>query len=194
VRTGRDQLVLAGEDARTLDWSPDGRRLVYATYAGAAYVMNADGSSRTPLRGVFTSVDRLSWSPDGSRIAYTSFSKVGIFIYSFDTGSSTLLGAGWNPAWSPDGTRILFTDGITCTIWVMGSDGSNPRPLADLTHAGTGNCWSAPAGLLRPVWSPDARQIAVIAFQSIFVMRSDGTHVRHVTDFPNEGISWQPVP
>ena len=60
----------------------------------------------------------------------------------------------WKPSWSPDGRHIAFQssrDG-NYEIYVMDSDGSNPRRLTD--H---------PAEDKYPSWSPDGRHIA---FQS----------------------------
>ena len=33
-----------------------------------------------------------------------------------------------DPTWSPDG-RIVYSSGVDGNIWVMGSDGSNPKQL-----------------------------------------------------------------
>ena len=59
--------------------------------------------------------------------------------------------------WSSDGKHIVFSRSVTVdggTIWIMGSDGHNPRPL--IPHPG-------PEGFvthrLRPRWSPDGKQI-----------------------------------
>ena len=56
-----------------------------------------------------------------------------------------------HPSWSPDGRHIAFAsdrDG-NVEIYVMGSDGSNPRRLTNHS-AGDGH----------PSWSPDGRHIA----------------------------------
>ena len=57
------------------------------------------------------------------------------------------------PSWSPDGQHIAFgfeRDG-RAKIYVMGSDGSNPRRLTETDHS---------ADYRSPSWSPDGRYIA----------------------------------
>ena len=71
-----------------------------------------------------------------------------------------------SPFWSPDGQHIAFVsnrDG-RAEIYVMGSDGSNPRRLTD--H---------PAEDRSPSWSPDGRHIA-------FVSNRDGDWEIYVMD------------
>jgi len=54
-------------------WSPDGRRIIFRTADSNLWIMDSDGSNRSPLT-LDGMVDgwRSSWSPDGKRIAYTS--------------------------------------------------------------------------------------------------------------------------
>ena len=85
----------------------------------------------------------------------------------------------WNfsPSWSPDGRHIAFSsyrDG-NWEIYVMGSDGSNPRRLTD--HSS----WD-----VRPSWSPDGRHIAFVSERygkpKIYVMDSAGSNPRNLTN------------
>ena len=63
-----------------------------------------------------------------------------------------------SPSWSPDGQHIAFgfeRDG-RAEIYVIGSDGSNPRNLKD--H---------PAWAALPSWSPDGRHIAFVSERGV---------------------------
>ena len=85
------------------------------------------------------------------------------------------------PAWSADGRRIAFTRRSFADenhpgpfeIWVMNANGSHPHRLARGTE---------------PAWSPDGRRIAFtgsytprVSHPDIWVMRSDGSHLRRLT-------------
>ena len=81
-----------------------------------------------------------------------------------------------DPSWSPDGRHIAFDSnrGDKAEIYVMGSDGSNPRRLTD--H---------PAWAALPSWSPDGRHIAFVSergVSDIYVIGSDGSNRRNLTN------------
>ena len=94
------------------------------------------------------------------------------------------------PAWAPDGKHIAFEssrDGNK-EIYVMDSDGGNPRRLTN-----------APGGDdLTPSWSPDGRHIAFSSDRDgndeIYVMDSDGSNLRRLTDNGDRSRSpvWSP--
>jgi Tol biopolymer transport system component len=81
---------------------------------------------------------------------------------------------------SPDGTKIAFAsdrDGIF-HIYVVNVDGSG---FVKLT--------SDAAGDLSPRWSPDGKQIAFSRTGSLYVMNSDGSNVRQITDAESEATA-----
>lgn len=63
--------VIAGQIADAPDWSPDGKRLLYATAAGEVHVVNPDGTGDTvvPWAAAGQQQSCPAWSPDGKRIA-----------------------------------------------------------------------------------------------------------------------------
>jgi Tol biopolymer transport system component len=59
---------------RGADWSPDGRRIVFASNRGGndnIWVMNADGSGLVQLTNSPNDEYSPDWTPDGKRIAFT---------------------------------------------------------------------------------------------------------------------------
>ncbi len=95
-----------------------------------------------------------SWSPDGQRLAF-GMSQVakqvnpasGLYLVDRDGSNLHKVADGvveLAPEWSPDGTMIEYSRTNTALangvdkveVWVVGSDGSNPRKLADHAAAG----------------------------------------------------------
>ncbi|MFG0257513.1 MAG: amidohydrolase family protein [Phycisphaerales bacterium JB043] len=77
----------------------------------------------------------LDVSPDGRTIAFDMLGD--IYTMPITGGDATLIrgGIAWDmqPRFSPDGTRIAFTSdaGGGDNIWIMGSDGSDPRQVSE---------------------------------------------------------------
>ena len=110
-----------------------------------------------------------------------------IFVMDADGGNQTRItgnqkSAG-NPSWSPDGQRIAFDafKDKNFEIFVVGPDGKNlDRLTNNLLHDQS------------PAWSPDGSMIAfekweVVPFRhiAIHLMRSDGKHLKRLTNLPN---------
>lgn len=94
----------------------------------AMWVFNVETDESEPL--VFG--DSPEVSPDGSRVAFVFEGR--IWTVGLDAAGDRQITEGPNdraPTWSPDGSQIAFIrDGLTPFIWVVGSDGSTPEPVA----------------------------------------------------------------
>ncbi len=113
-------------------WSPDGRKLAFASdrllesdppdRGDRIYTMDFEGNqithvSSTVLRNPKESHSRPTWSPDGGKIAFGVYYyewRVGIFELLWVVDLATQEGyevthrPSFTPAWSPDGTQIAF--------------------------------------------------------------------------------------
>jgi Tol biopolymer transport system component len=205
ARNGRS----AGGTCRSAPaWSPDGRRLAFTCQVlpgpdRAAFervcTTTVDGSDVRKLGPSTTAAADgwAQWSPDGSRLAVQRAigSRRAVFLFRSDgTGARQLTPwrlRGGEPDWSPDGQRILFTsnaDGpnnISANLYTVRPDGTGMRQL---THARGGSI-----DYLGATFSPDGKWITFARTPGagdagnadVFVMRADGTSVRHVTRTPN---------
>jgi WD40-like Beta Propeller Repeat len=158
-------------------FSPGGSKVVFATYRGGIYAVDANGGTprllRRSIRSLFVNP---TFSPDGTKIAYFQLmaSTYSLRVMNADgTGDRVLLGSQAvdcfypstlvRPAWSPDGTQIAFS----CDdpgIRVVGADGSGLRTVIgneDLLGAlPAGVRPSVEPGFGNPYWSPDWSRIA----------------------------------
>jgi len=74
---GKDVVQLTNNTApdQTPSWSPDGRKIVFASERdndSEIYVMNADGSDQRRLTNQAGDESHPHWSPDGQRIVFNS--------------------------------------------------------------------------------------------------------------------------
>jgi TolB protein len=188
-------------------WSPDGRRIAYATCCEPAgpgatdlptgiVVVDPDGTGALRLtdRG-----DRPAWSPDGSRIAYVHRDFVGpslrqeLHAVALDGTAPVKLAElvvspPWaRPSWSPDGTRLAVgTNGIH----IIEADGSG----AALVTQGL-------AGEHQAAWSPDGSTILFAQLVDgnieLFTMLPDGSQMTRLTTGPPDyrhsvDAAWSP--
>jgi Tol biopolymer transport system component len=174
--------------------SPDGRSIAYVS--GQIRLMNTDGSEQRPLGAA--SGERPQWSPAGRSLVYTRANfdacippaqrcVVGDLwrVNADGSGDRRLFSAADHPVWSPTGRRLLFRDfvggedgEVVGALKVAWPDGSNVRTLfrgeaIDGQHA-------------LPTWSPDGKWIAFNIWRGenhrLYVIRSDGSHLRRLID------------
>jgi Tol biopolymer transport system component len=184
-----------------LSWSPDGSQLAFVD-GSQLYLIGADGTKRTQLTHLPTgqSATQPTWSPDGIRIAFKTQSRIDV-IRTDGSGLAVLLtdaNEPWDPAWSPDGSRIAYvldpvsSHGFDYQLWLMDSDGSHRIQI----FVSPGCCVTAWGG---PAWSPDATQIAVVAYPIpgwyLWVVNADGSDPRNLGKVKAiDRPAWEPLP
>ena len=156
VRQARFFSAFPGLSADWLDFSRDGKWIVYVTYPkNELWRSRRDGSERQQLTSTPMKVDAPRWSPDGTRILFDGRVPGDVWkAYAIGAGGGApkeivpdkIVG---QPTWSPDGTRLAVTS--------QNKQGQNISLLDPLT----GRLTPLPGGdeLEGPRWSPDGRYI-----------------------------------
>ena len=173
MRAGTSLLDYAfAEHESHLQWTPDGRNLVFNGKFDNIRIMDAEGTEIRTIADLTPSYFlaygmHMDVSPDGSRIVYSTCQFWPHYNYEIanigiDGTSPKRLtdkrDLDHYPVWSPDGTRIVFF--VVPGDWVshgqlftMPADGSEEaRPLTDP---------DVPVSLQPPVWSPDGMRLAL---------------------------------
>lgn len=198
---GSGQTRLTRNDAGDMGpaWSPDGRRIAFASSREGGmdiYLMNADGTEQTRLTNLTAQglgATFPAWSPDGKQIAFASALQPDVYVINVDgTDLRNLTRNPGNDAdldWSPDGRKMAFRsnrDG-NLEIYVMNAGGTAQRRL-------TFN----QASDIAPAWSPDGSRIAFASDREgdseIYVMHADGSEPVRLTFNPGEDgrPAWSP--
>lgn len=182
--------------------SDDGRTLLFTS---ARYFQGYDNIFTLPVSGgvpqavtfndgvIETAPDL---SPDGNTLAYFARTRRGTRIFLKDLQQA----GDWprafmpdephgerHPSFSPDGSRIAFSRGGD--IWVVGTDGIEPRRIIEDAYAG-GNGGA--------IWSPDGSRIAFTTgksgFSQVGVVDVSTGDVTAITLAPHEhgNVNWSP--
>ena len=176
------------------DWSPDGRRVVYASMPSPCrgpacqsdlYVIGRDGSRRVRLTRTPQHERDPDWSPDGSRIAYTRSDRdrSTIWVMRADGSGQRRLtdDPGTDPDWAPDGNRLLYLHEGSGSrpLYAINADGSARQQLGNLDEVRTAR------------WSPDGTRIALTARDAVWIINAEGSGLRRIRQsgaYP----SWSP--
>jgi eukaryotic-like serine/threonine-protein kinase len=154
-------------------WSPDGKKMVYAT-GNEIFLAKSDASDSRRLLVAAGTVTDLRWSPDGSILRFTvndpKTNGRSIWQASLDGSHLRPLLAGWNSVpneccgnWTPDGKYFLFQavrDG-TANLWSLQEHrglflSASPEPVQLTT---------GPMNVGGPVPSRDGKKIFVRGWQ-----------------------------
>lgn len=191
-------------------WSPDSRRIVFASHnyrrstpMQLKVVSASGGRAKWITRGKFDSTHP-DWSPDGERIVYARY-RIGspivgsIEMIEPDGGNRrTLVSAKAlfeYPQFSPDGRKVLYRkyldEADARDLFVVGSRGGRAKRLT--RH---------PRGVVSDFqWSPDGRKIAYettgySGWTELRVMNADGSRNRRIVRHFGLGVtlspSWSP--
>ena len=195
------RLTYDGRGIEGLDWTADGRRIVYSSGHFSStnlLLIPASGGAPERLAAADQNPRALSVSRSGSRLIYErdviddniwripgpnssdKKSAPSRFIASTQPDEE--------PQFSPDGTRIVFssTRSGNPEIWVCDHEGRNPVQLTAFGGVDVG----------APRWSPDSRWIAFDSLKTgnfdIYVIGADGGPPRRLTSGPFNNVrpSW----
>jgi Tol biopolymer transport system component/predicted Ser/Thr protein kinase len=181
-------------DISTLDWTADGREILFAGSAGSGnsslWRMARDGGNPTRFPAPTMVSVQPSVARQSGRMIYAT-RQIETKIFKMPLGAragaaSPLIEADGDQrdlGVSPNGERIVFVSNRTGSkeVWISKSDGSDQTQLTFLNGPSVGS----------PRWSPDGKQIAFDGYASgssdIYVMPADGGKPSRLTsDAANE--------
>lgn len=184
------------------------------TQSQVIVLINVDGFVSGRVRGSLEDLLTPAWSPDGQAIAYAYEPSIGsddgIWVFRLNDRHGDVVSRGCysdadchaspgsrvrysSPAWAPDAQKLAYVastpSGDTSRILVKAIDESDDA-LISVTPPGSADSY--------PSWSPDGSRIAftslVDGYRHIFVMNSDGSERRQLTDghFNDVHPTWSP--
>ncbi|RLC09449.1 MAG: hypothetical protein DRH43_08275 [Deltaproteobacteria bacterium] len=188
------QLTRTSEEERYPAWSPDRKKIAYATNTGKIYLMDRDGKNKKLLTGISGKCDQPAWRPKTNKLTFVSFTyRKGEHsdIREIDTETSnkpvkivSKKGVVNFPAWSPDGNRLVYAlfhrgpfQQVIEELWIKDAIAETESPLI---QSGQEN--------FQPDWSPDGRSIVFASNTTgdyeIWVFYLDPARLVRLTDSP----------
>jgi Tol biopolymer transport system component len=165
---------LPGISALDVEFSRDGRSIVYVQYPGLTFWRaRQDGSERLQLTSAPFQVRLPRWSPDGKQLAFFG-SMPGkpwkVYLIAAEGGQPQQLLAGegneGDPSWSPDGASLAFGR----LPWKTGTMESTEIYIIDLKSRKVSTLPGS-NGLFSPRWSPNGKYLlATKADSSAFLL------------------------
>jgi Tol biopolymer transport system component len=177
--TGAEDLIYEGR-AFPMDWSRDGRYLLFITDGGATrmdiWAYDADRKASTPVLASPFSEARPKFSPDGKWVAYQSDESGALEVYarSFPDGAVKIQisnAGGAAPEWRRDGKELFYLapDGMLMAV-AMQAGASGPV-----------------AGVVLPLFQTNDDQSRVIRNQ--YTASADGQRFLVLAPLVPEGVS-----
>lgn len=169
-------------------WTPEGqiRFVRFETNAKAeSYVMNADGTGEQRANATIKNLRTGSWSPDGKKVIFNKEGESPNTVYLADADGANELKLPFNAGpcdWSADGTKVVYSNNLP-------SSNNSEIFVYDVKSSKSVNVSNSAAFDANPSFSPDGKQIVFnsdreAGLLSIYLMNSDGTNVRRLTDHP----------
>jgi len=163
-KTNEFKPFLGGISAEFVTYSKDGNLVAYVSFPdGVLWKANRDGSNPVQLTDPPIYPSRPRWSPDGTQILFSDGADAKIYTVPSEGGSPRRLLSDdkevvRDPDWSPDGKKFVFARGDfrdlkneDLRIVDVASNQVTPIPGSK--------------GLFAPIWSPDGRYIAAMAWE-----------------------------
>jgi Tol biopolymer transport system component len=150
LASGREtQLVKELGQDRRIEWSPDGKEILFWKRGESGWELCAIGLEGNVVRGVIRldtgGAGGVAWSPDGSKIAYMRDQPQGLYVVARDgKDPKRLTHDGFRderPAWSADGKSIVYQEfgfvdesaradaKFKIELYAVNADGSGKRKI-----------------------------------------------------------------
>jgi dipeptidyl aminopeptidase/acylaminoacyl peptidase len=200
---------ITGMGVYSLSWSPDYKWLAFDgglrfSQTDDIFIIQPDGSNLKRITNDSQPKFFVAWSPDGESILYAFRNKdaeTNIALVALDNGVTQELthvnGSESFPTWSPDGKKIayVYTPNATSTseLWLMESNGNNPRRIVNLPVLYSEIDWSSIEDRIAFI-SPNNEASDWGKCGDIYIVKPDGSDISRLTNLDGcaTAVSWSP--